>query len=117
PPARAPTARGGGDRQIRLACPGALHHRGRGQARHREYEDTLAVSHTHRVLRQSGRAAYARRPARNVARQQRLGIATESVPPSRLPELLPGCRIDDIGAAAWEPDSGFADPNATDRKR
>src|SRR5580765_2262797 len=51
--------------------------------------------------------------ARNVARQQRLGIATEAVPPSRLPELLPGCRIDDIGAAAWEPDSGFADPNAT----
>ena len=51
--------------------------------------------------------------ARNVARQQRLGIATEAVPPSRLPELLPGSRIDDIGAAAWEPDSGFADPNAT----
>ena len=51
--------------------------------------------------------------ARNVARQQRLGIATEVVPPGRLPELLPGCRIDDVGAAAWEPDSGFADPLAT----
>ena len=51
--------------------------------------------------------------ARNVARQQRLGIATEVVTPDRLRDLLPGCRIDDIGAAAWEPDSGFADPNAT----
>src|SRR5262245_843016 len=51
--------------------------------------------------------------ARNVGRQQRLGIATEAVPPSRLPELLPGCQTDDVGGAAWEPDSGFADPNAT----
>src|SRR5262245_64901416 len=51
--------------------------------------------------------------ARNVARQQRLGIATEAVPPTRLPELLPGCQTDDVGGAAWEPDSGFADPNAT----
>ena len=51
--------------------------------------------------------------ARNVARQQRLGIATETVTPDGLTELLPGCRIDDVGAAAWEPESGFADPNAT----
>jgi sarcosine oxidase subunit beta len=51
--------------------------------------------------------------ARNVARQQRLGIKTEVVAPHRLAELLPGCRSDDVGAAAWEPDSGFADPNAT----
>ena len=28
-------------------------------------------------------------------------------------DLLPGARVDDVGAAAWEPDSGFADPNAT----
>ena len=41
------------------------------------------------------------------------GIKTEVVTPDRLAELLPGCRIDDVGAAAWEPDSGFADPNAT----
>src|SRR5215467_4251866 len=51
--------------------------------------------------------------ARNVARQQRLGIKTEVVAPGRLADLLPGCRTDDVGAAAWEPDSGFADPNAT----
>ena len=51
--------------------------------------------------------------ARNVARQQSLGIKTEVVAPGRLAELLPGSRTDDVGAAAWEPDSGFADPNAT----
>ena len=51
--------------------------------------------------------------ARNVARQRALGIRTEVVAPDRLTELLPGCRTDDVGAAAWEPDSGFADPNAT----
>ena len=27
--------------------------------------------------------------------------------------VLPGCEIADVGAAAWEPGSGFADPNAT----
>jgi sarcosine oxidase, subunit beta len=51
--------------------------------------------------------------ARNVARQRGLGINTEVVTPDRLTDLLPGCRTDDVGAAAWEPDSGFADPNAT----
>jgi len=51
--------------------------------------------------------------ARNVARQQRLGITTQAVTPDRLRDLLPGCRADDVGGAAWEPESGFADPNAT----
>jgi sarcosine oxidase, subunit beta len=51
--------------------------------------------------------------ARNVARQRGLGINTEVVTADRLTDLLPGCRTDDVGAAAWEPDSGFADPNAT----
>jgi len=50
---------------------------------------------------------------RNVARQQRLGIGTQVVSPDRVRDLLPGSRVDEIGAAAWEPDSGFADPNAT----
>jgi len=58
-------------------------------------------------------AGYEEALARNVARQQRLGIATEAITPDRLRDLLPGARVDDIGAAAWEPDSGFADPNAT----
>jgi len=51
--------------------------------------------------------------ARNVARQQRLGIATQVVTRDGLGDLLPGSRVDDVGAAAWEPESGFADPNAT----
>jgi sarcosine oxidase, subunit beta len=51
--------------------------------------------------------------ARNVARQRGLGINTEVVTADRVTDLLPGCRTDDVGAAAWEPDSGFADPNAT----
>jgi sarcosine oxidase subunit beta len=51
--------------------------------------------------------------ARNVARQRGLGIKTEAITPDRLTDLLPGCRTDDVGAAAWEPESGFADPNAT----
>ena len=50
---------------------------------------------------------------RNVAMQQRIGIKTELVSPEDLPRLLPGARTDDVGGAAWEPQSGFADPNAT----
>jgi sarcosine oxidase subunit beta len=50
---------------------------------------------------------------RNVARQQRLGIDTRALTPGELAGLLPECRVEDVGAAAWEPGSGFADPNAT----
>jgi sarcosine oxidase subunit beta len=56
---------------------------------------------------------YERALAHNVAVQRRLGIATEVLPLEDLPRVLPGCRVDDVGAAAWEPGSGFADPNAT----
>jgi sarcosine oxidase subunit beta len=51
--------------------------------------------------------------ARNVARQQKLGIETRVIDRDELRTILPGCRVDDVGAAAWEPGSGFADPNAT----
>ncbi len=50
---------------------------------------------------------------RNVAAQQRLGIRTEAITADELARRLPGCRVDDVGGAAWEADSGFADPNAT----
>src|SRR2546430_10900095 len=50
---------------------------------------------------------------RSVAMQQRIGIKTELVSPEDLPRLLPGASTDDVGGAAWEPESGFADPNAT----
>src|SRR6266542_2213917 len=49
----------------------------------------------------------------NVAMQQRLGIDTRLVSREELTEISPDLRVDDIGAAAYEPGSGFADPNAT----
>ena len=56
---------------------------------------------------------HADRLARNVATQQRLGINTRLVTREEVRELLPGARVDDIGGAAYEADSGYADPNAT----
>ena len=50
---------------------------------------------------------------RNVARQQKLGIDTRLIDDRELRELLPGVIIDDVGGAAYEKSSGFADPNAT----
>ena len=50
---------------------------------------------------------------RNIARQQKLGIGTRVIADSELRELLPGVTIDDVGGAAYEKDSGYADPNAT----
>jgi sarcosine oxidase subunit beta len=57
--------------------------------------------------------AHADALATNVAMQQRLGIDTRLVTRDELRQLVPGLRVDDVGAAAWEPRSGFADPNAT----
>jgi sarcosine oxidase subunit beta len=51
--------------------------------------------------------------ARNVERQQQLGIDTRMVSKEELKQIQPGIYVDDIGAAAYEPQSGFADPNAT----
>ena len=50
---------------------------------------------------------------RNVERQQRMGIDTRPLSRAELAALLPGAALDDVGAAAWEPGSGYADPNAT----
>jgi len=50
---------------------------------------------------------------RNVARQQKLGIDTRVIDDDELRSLLPGVVIDDVGGAAYEASSGFADPNAT----
>jgi sarcosine oxidase subunit beta len=49
----------------------------------------------------------------NVAMQQGLGIDTRLVSREELTEISPDLRVDDVGAAAYEPGSGFADPNAT----
>ena len=51
--------------------------------------------------------------AHNVGVQRRLGIETDIVSLDDVRRLLPGCHVEDVGGAAWEPRSGFADPNAT----
>ncbi len=51
--------------------------------------------------------------ARNVERQRRIGIEARVIGKDELRDLLPGCSVDDVGGAAHEPHSGFADPNAT----
>lgn len=56
---------------------------------------------------------YERALAHNVEAQRRLGIDTREISREDLARLLPGSHTDDVGAAAWEPGSGFADPNAT----
>jgi sarcosine oxidase subunit beta len=56
--------------------------------------------------------AYAAALRRNVARQQKLGINTREIAPDDVKTILPGVETSDVGAAAWEPDSGFADPSA-----
>jgi len=50
---------------------------------------------------------------RNVARQQRLGIDTREVSLDDTRALLPGIELAGVGAVAYEPGSGFADPTAT----
>jgi len=50
---------------------------------------------------------------RNLARQRALGIDTREVSREEIRTLFPECRVDDVGAAAWEPGSGYADPSAT----
>jgi len=50
---------------------------------------------------------------RNVTRQQALGIDTREVSLDDVRRVLPGVDLTGVGAAAYEPGSGFADPNAT----
>lgn len=49
----------------------------------------------------------------NVALQQRLGIRTELLSPESLRELMPGVETGDLVAAAYEAESGYADPYLT----
>ena len=46
----------------------------------------------------------------NVEMLRRVGIDTRVVGPEDAAELFPGLVVDDVVAAAYEPDSGFADP-------
>ncbi|MFZ5854359.1 MAG: NAD(P)/FAD-dependent oxidoreductase [Chloroflexota bacterium] len=49
----------------------------------------------------------------NVAIHQRIGIPTSVIGPDEVARLLPGIVTDDVVAAAWEPESGYADPAGT----
>jgi glycine/D-amino acid oxidase-like deaminating enzyme len=48
---------------------------------------------------------------KNVAVLQAMGVPTELLDASGVKRLLPFVETDGIGAAAWEPDSGHADPS------
>ncbi len=49
----------------------------------------------------------------NVALQQRVGIRTEILPEAEIRRRWPFLKTTDLVAAAYEPDSGYADPNLT----
>jgi sarcosine oxidase subunit beta len=51
--------------------------------------------------------------SRNVARLQQIGVETRAVSADELRSIFPEAATDDVGAAAYEPGSGYADPNAT----
>jgi sarcosine oxidase subunit beta len=49
----------------------------------------------------------------NVAMLKSVGVDTEIVAPDQLRKIEPAARVDDVGLAAYEPRSGYADPVAT----
>jgi glycine/D-amino acid oxidase-like deaminating enzyme len=51
--------------------------------------------------------------AANVEMHRRIGITSQVLSPSEVGALEPRLAHDDVGAAAWEPESGFADPSST----
>ncbi len=50
---------------------------------------------------------------RNVEMHRAIGVNARVVGPAEIKELQPFAEVDDIGAAAYEPDSGYADPSDT----
>ena len=57
--------------------------------------------------------AYAESLRRNVEMLRSLGVNTVALTAAELAALQPCANVEDIGAAAYEPDSGYADPAAT----
>jgi sarcosine oxidase subunit beta len=49
----------------------------------------------------------------NVAMQQAIGIDTQLIGADEVRQHLPGAVVDDADVAAWEPQSGYADPTMT----
>ena len=58
-------------------------------------------------------AALADEVRANVAMQQGIGIDTRIVDSAEVVRLVPGAVTEDIGVAAYEPESGYADPSGT----
>jgi sarcosine oxidase subunit beta len=56
---------------------------------------------------------YAGALRRNVEMLRAIGIDTMALSPSQLHDLQPFANVEDLGAAAYEPASGYADPAAT----
>jgi sarcosine oxidase subunit beta len=57
--------------------------------------------------------AYAEHLRRNVEMLRSIGVNTVALTAAELAPLQPFANVEDIGAAAYEPDSGYADPAAT----
>ncbi|HSF30007.1 MAG TPA: FAD-dependent oxidoreductase [Candidatus Tectomicrobia bacterium] len=55
----------------------------------------------------------AERLRHNVAMLRRVGVNTSVLNPQELRELQPFTQVDDLAVAAYEPESGYADPRAT----
>ncbi|HLY35709.1 MAG TPA: FAD-dependent oxidoreductase [Candidatus Limnocylindria bacterium] len=49
----------------------------------------------------------------NVAMLRAIGIPTEMIDADGVRDLMPGVAVDDLALAAWEPESGYADPTST----
>ena len=57
--------------------------------------------------------AYADALRKNVQMLRGIGVNTTALTPGELADLQPFVNVEDIGAAAWEPESGYADPAGT----
>ena len=57
--------------------------------------------------------AFAENLRRNVEMLRGIGVNTTAITAAELKELQPFANVDDIGAAAYEPDSGYANPAET----
>jgi len=68
---------------------------------------------THRGFVNVVAPPYAEALRRNVEMLRAIGIDTVALSPADLHDLQPFANVEDLGAAAWEPASGYADPAAT----
>jgi sarcosine oxidase, subunit beta len=57
--------------------------------------------------------AYAEALRRNVEMLQAIGVNTTALSPAELKDLQPFATVDDLGAVAYEPESGYANPSDT----